>query len=69
MNENVMDLSEFELSDEELFAPYDISQYETEKITAPRYSYWKSVARVFFKNKLNIIMLCLLAFIVVFAYL
>ena len=37
MNENVMDLSEFELSEEELFAPYDISQYETEKITAPRY--------------------------------
>ena len=69
MNENVVDLSEFNLSDEDLFAHYDISQIETEKITAPRYSYWKSVARVFFKNKLNIIMLALLALIVVFAYL
>lgn len=69
MNENLIDLSEFNLSDEELFAHYDISQIETEKITAPRYSYWKSVARVFFKNKLNIIMLALLGFIVLFAYL
>ena len=69
MNENVVDLTEFNLSDEDLFAHYDISQIETEKITAPRYSYWKSVARVFFKNKLNIIMLALLALIVVFAYL
>ena len=69
MNENLVDLSEFNLSDEELFAHYDISQIETEKITAPRYSYWKSVARVFFKNKLNIIMLALLGFIVLFAYL
>ena len=68
MNENLVDLSEFNLSNEELFAPYDISQYQTEKITAPRYSYWKSVARVFFKNKLNIIMLALLGFIVIFAY-
>ena len=68
MNENLVDLSEFNLSNEELFATYDISQYQTEKITAPRYSYWKSVARVFFKNKLNIIMLALLGFIVIFAY-
>lgn len=68
MNENLVDLSEFNLSDEELFAHYDISQIETEKINAPRYSYWKSVARVFFKNKFNIIMLSLLALIVIFAY-
>ena len=68
MNENLVDLSEFNLSEEELFAPYDISQYQTEKITAPRYSYWKSVARVFFKKKINIIMLALLAFIVIFSY-
>lgn len=69
MNEKLVDLSELNLSEEELFAPYDITQYETEKITAPRYSYWKSVARVFFKKKINIIMLALLAFIVIFAYL
>lgn len=68
MNEELVNLSEFNMSDEELFSHYDIAQYQTEKITAPRYSYWKSVARVFFKNKVNIIMLALLAFIVLFAF-
>ncbi len=42
----------------------------SEKIIAPRYSYWKSVARVFFRKKLNIfliiafILLLLAAFVV-----
>ncbi len=35
----------------------------SEKIVAPRYSYWKSVFRVFFKKKINIVMLALLAII------
>ena len=42
------DLKEFGLSDEELFAPVSHSDLESEKITAPRYSYWQSVFRVFF---------------------
>ena len=29
----------------------------SEKIIAPRYSYWKSVARVFFRKKLNIFLI------------
>lgn len=63
------DLKEFGLSDEELFAPVSHSDLESEKITAPRYSYWQSVFRVFFKKKINIFMLALLGVIVLMAYL
>ena len=67
MNEK-MDLSSLGLSDEELFSHVDHSQTESEKITAPRYSYWKSVFRVFFRNKVNIVILSLLIFMILFAY-
>jgi len=59
---------EFNMTDEELFARVDNSTVTSEKITAPRYSYWKSVARVFFKKKINIILLVALALIIVFAF-
>ena len=49
------------MTDEELFSHVDHSALESEKITAPRYSYWRSVFRVFFRNKLNIVILCVLA--------
>lgn len=51
------DLEKFGMPEEELFAPVDHSDLESEKITAPRYSYWHSVFRVFFKKKINIIIL------------
>ena len=57
------------MSDEELFAVVNHSDLESEKITAPRYSYWHSVFRVFFRKKINIVMLGLLAVIVLMAYL
>ena len=63
------DLKEFELSDEELFSHVDINDLDSEKITAPRYSYWHSVFRVFFKKKINIIVLALLGVIVLMSYL
>ena len=56
------------MTDEELFARVDHNSLESEKITAPRYSYWRSVFRVFFKKKINIVILSLLAFIILFAY-
>ncbi len=59
---------EFNLSEAELFSRIDNSTINSEKITAPRYSYWKSVGRVFFKKKINIILLALLAFIVIFSF-
>ena len=49
------DLEKFGMPKEELFATVDHSDLESEKITAPRYSYWHSVFRVFFKKKINII--------------
>lgn len=56
------------LSEEELFAPAEHSDAESEKIAAPRYSYWKSVFRMFFRKKINIIALSLLLFVILFAY-
>lgn len=56
-------------TEEELFSRVDHNDLESEKITAPRYSYWHSVFRVFFKNKLNIVILGLLGVLILFAYL
>ena len=67
MAENI-DLSQLNMPDEELFAPVDINELESEKITAPRYSYWQSVFRVFFRKKINTIVLVLLAVLLVFTY-
>ena len=63
-----LDLKGLGFTEEELFSPMDHSTLESEKITAPRYSYWKSVFRVFFRNKLNIVILALLLFMIAFAY-
>ncbi len=41
---------------------------ESEHIIAPRYSYWKSVFRVFFRKKLNIFLLVFFAFIILTAF-
>ena len=68
MNDQLIDLNEFQLSDEELFSVVDHDELASERITAPRYSYWHSVFRVFFRKKINIVILALLAVIVVFAY-
>ena len=56
------------MSREELFSFVDHSALESEKITAPRYSYWKSVFRVFFKKKSNIVVLTIFAIILCFTY-
>ncbi len=67
-NEQLVDVKATGLSEEELFAHYDNNLYESEKVTAPRYSYWRSVFRVFFKKKINIIFLVFLALVIIFAY-
>ena len=41
---------------------------ESEKIIAPRYSYWKSVFRVFFRKKINLVMIALLVIILLTAF-
>ncbi|MCH5353097.1 MAG: ABC transporter permease [Acutalibacter sp.] len=63
-----MDFEKYGMSNEELFSIIDHSELESEKITAPRYSYWRSVIRVFFRNKVNIVILALLVFVILFAY-
>jgi len=68
MEEKLIDLGEFNMSDDELFSVVDHDMLASEKITAPRYSYWKSVFRVFFKKKINIIILSLLVVLIAFAY-
>ncbi len=68
INTQLTDLSELGLSESELFSHVDHSALESEKITAPRYSYWKSVFRVFFKKRINIVILTLFAIILLFTY-
>ncbi len=67
MNEKI-DLTNLGLSEEELFSHVENSATAAEKITAPRYSYWRSVLRVFFRKKINTVILCVLAFLVVFSF-
>ena len=62
------DLKTLGVSEEELFSFVEHDENESEKIAAPRYSYWQSVFRVFFKNKVNIFVLAVLAVLVLFAY-
>ncbi len=62
------DLSGINIPMEELFSRIDHNDLESEKITAPRYSYWHSVFRVFFKKKINVIILSVLALLIAFTY-
>jgi len=61
---------EFEnMNEDELFRFLrEDEKVSSEKIIAPRYSYWKSVFRVFFKKKSNIFMLFVLAFLLISAF-
>ena len=68
MSEKKIDLSELNMSDAELFAPLNHDELESEKITAPRYSYWQSVFRVFFRKKINTVVLLILAVLLAFTY-
>ena len=52
----------------ELFRFIDRDEISSEKITAPRYSYWRSVFRVFFRKRINIVILTLFALVIAFAY-
>ncbi len=68
VNDELYDLSDLGMTDDELFSPVSHDEFDSEKITAPRYSYWKSVFRVFFRNKVNIVALAFLTITVAFAY-
>ena len=68
MSEKKIDLTKLNMSEDELFSRVNNDELESEKITAPRYSYWKSVFRVFFKKKINIVVLAILAVLLIFTY-
>ena len=68
MDNELFDLKETGMTDEEMFSFVDHSVLESEKITAPRYSYWRSVFRVFFRNKLNLVILGILAIVLILTY-
>ena len=53
---------------DDLFRFIDSDTISSEKITAPRYSYWRSVFRVFFRKKSNIVILILLALILLVSF-
>ena len=53
---------------DDLFRFIDRDAISSEKITAPRYSYWRSVFRVFFRKKINTVMIILLLLIILTAF-
>lgn len=55
-------------NEDELFHFIDNNTINSERITAPRYSYWKSVFKVFFKKKINWFLLGLFVFILLMTF-
>lgn len=53
--------------DNSLFELASFDEHESEHIAAPRYSYWKSVWRTFFKDKFTVAVAILLIILVCFA--
>ena len=56
------------VNQDELFRFIDSDTISSEKIVAPRYSYWSSVFRVFFRKKINIVILIILALIILISF-
>ena len=54
---------------DDLFRFIDRDTIQSEKITAPRYSYWASVFRVFFRKKINIALIGLFILLIVSSFL
>ena len=67
--DDLIDLRGLGLSEEELFSFTPEGNEEAEHIDAPKYSYWSSVLRVFFRNKINILLLVLLVAVIIFSFL
>ena len=68
MSQEKVKIDDLGFSEEELFSIQSHSDEEAERITAPRYSYWKSVFRVFFRKKINIFVLVVMVLVVGFAF-
>ena len=55
------------IKDNDMFSYADFDEYESEHIAAPRYSYWKSVWKTFFKDKFTVAVSIVLIVVVGFA--
>ncbi|MBQ6160129.1 MAG: ABC transporter permease [Oscillospiraceae bacterium] len=64
MNEN----KKVPQSTEDMFRFIDSNSISSEKIVAPRYSYWKSVFRVFFRKKTNIFLIAAFVIMLLVAF-
>ena len=64
MNEN----KKVPQSTEDMFRFIDSNSISSEKIVAPRYSYWKSVFRVFFRKKINIFLIAAFVIMLLVAF-
>ena len=53
---------------EDMFRFIDSNSISSEKIVAPRYSYWKSVFRVFFRKKTNIFLIAAFVIMLLVAF-
>lgn len=70
LNKKPFNLEEIEnKKEDDLFYFVDVNTFESERITAPKYSYWKSVFRVFFKKKTNWIILGIFIFLLFMIFL
>ena len=56
------------VNEDELFTFVSNDSIESEKIIAPRYSYWRSVFRVFFRKKANWVVMGLLAMLLLCSF-
>ena len=65
MSDNI---KETVVNEDELFTFVSNDTLESEKIIAPRYSYWRSVFRVFFRKKANWFVLGLLAMLLLCSF-
>ena len=55
-------------NEDDLFYFVDNNTLMSERITAPKYSYWKSVFRVFFKKKINWFIIGLLVLVLIMTF-
>ena len=55
-------------NDDDLFYFVDNNTLLSERITAPRYSYWRSVFRVFFKKKINWVIIALIILVLLMTF-
>lgn len=67
-NTNINELDKKIQEEENLFSFVKLDELESEKIDAPKYSYWKSVWRQFKKNKVALAMVVIFIVICAFAF-